>query len=76
MTIHITIDTDNAAFGDNPELEVARILNDLADRVLGPLGLGDRTLRDYYGNTVGTFFLAEHVSVISVAVPPTSTEES
>ena len=52
----IEIETDNAAFGDEPGVEVARILRDLATRIaeehVADLPHGLR-LRDLNGNTVG-----------------------
>lgn len=55
--IVITIDTDNQAFADSEQLEVARILNTLADR-LDKHGLPspDHTMRllDINGNIVGS----------------------
>lgn len=45
--------TDNAAFADDPDGEVARILRDVADRVEG--GQEDGAVRDINGNTVGSF---------------------
>lgn len=55
MTITIRIKTDNAAFEDDKQGEVTRILTDYLEEVkrLGVLRLGDVTLRDYNGNTVG-----------------------
>lgn len=48
----VEINTDNAAFGDNPELELSRILGELADTVAeNPLEV--ISLRDVNGNTVG-----------------------
>ena len=55
--ITITIHTDNAAFGDAPEFEVARILRELSRR-LGDR-LTDTTIRDLNGNRVGTVTLSE-----------------
>lgn len=48
----ITIRTDNAAFEDSPETEVARILRKLADDIEAR-GLDSYTLRDINGNRVG-----------------------
>jgi len=51
----IRIETDNAAFGDRPEYETARILRRLADRMENT-GLPDAEgipLRDINGNRVG-----------------------
>jgi hypothetical protein len=54
--ITITIETDNAAFEDNREAEVARILADYARRLadgLANLPLTTQPLRDINGNTCG-----------------------
>jgi hypothetical protein len=55
MKVTIKIDCANAAFEDDPALEVARILEDLAHRAgLGGLSPGDRLKAiDVNGNTVG-----------------------
>lgn len=51
-TFRVSIDTDNAAFGDAPELELSRILSELASDVAeNPLEV--ITLKDENGNTVG-----------------------
>ncbi len=55
MDINIHIECDNAAFdedGAGPSQEVARILHDLVNKILSG-GIGDRSLRDINGNTVG-----------------------
>ncbi len=52
---NITIETENAAFGETGELtgfEVARILHRLADDVKN-MGLCEYVLRDINGNRVG-----------------------
>jgi hypothetical protein len=49
----VKIDTGNAAFGDSPEYEIARILRALADKVENT-GRLDWGLMDYCGNTVGS----------------------
>jgi hypothetical protein len=52
-TLRITIKMDNAAFGDEPMTEAARILRVLS-RDLEYTGILDRfVLRDLNGNTVG-----------------------
>ncbi|WP_372395284.1 hypothetical protein ABMY26_06660 (plasmid) [Azospirillum sp. HJ39] len=51
----MTIDTGNAAFGDAPEYEVARILRAIADKVEG--GWLEGKAIDINGNTVGEFKL-------------------
>lgn len=56
MNITIIINTDNAAFEDDPTIEVARILYDLAERVEGHPHFSpghDQPLRDINGNEVG-----------------------
>jgi len=58
MTITIVIETDNAAFEEDLNAEVARILEKLADYLrrneqLEP-GFGDLKLFDYNGKKVGT----------------------
>lgn len=57
MKLVITIETDNDAFADFPELEVSRILNRLMLKLRGySLGHLDGTvLHDANGNDVGTF---------------------
>ncbi len=50
--ITITINTDNAAFGEYPGEEVARILRKAAQRVEDN-GPSDFPLMDYNGNRVG-----------------------
>ena len=50
--ITITIETGNAAFGDDPAFEVSRILSTIIDD-LG-WGLESRKLRDINGNIVGS----------------------
>jgi len=55
--ITITIETENAAFDPDPEVEVARILKDLATK-LDRSELPDE-LRDYNGNKVGTVEVTE-----------------
>jgi len=54
-TFRLEIETDNDAFGENPEGEVGRILQDVASR----LAWGDAdaqasaSIRDFNGNRVG-----------------------
>lgn len=61
MTAKITIEMDNAAFGDSDEPchgpELARILEQLAHNIGGEADLEGYTmvLRDINGNRVGTF---------------------
>jgi len=49
----IMIKTDNEAFGEFPEVEVARILRKLADKIETNGGLDDVSLMDVNGNKVG-----------------------
>lgn len=59
-TFTVKIDTDNAAFGDAWQLETARILRDIADRLeAGEQFTHYQTLRDVNGNEVGR---AKHVT--------------
>jgi len=51
-TYTIRIECDNAAFDDDPSVEVVRILRRLADR-LEINGLEDVRLMDFNGNHVG-----------------------
>lgn len=54
----LSFDTDNAAFDDMPELEIARILRDIANRVeSGEVSGYHKALnvRDINGNVIGTF---------------------
>ena len=59
MKVTITISCDNAAFGEEPELEVARILKDLSDDfelstdVVADFA-HDPVLLDINGNNVGS----------------------
>ena len=61
MKVTIEINCDNAAFGDNPEYEAGRILEEFGGKIRkGYLafaayanGLDVVTLRDINGNTVG-----------------------
>ena len=48
----IELNTDNAAFGDEPEYEVGRILRQIV-RSIESDGLTDQSLYDYNGNSVG-----------------------
>lgn len=56
MEFVITISMNNAAFEEQPNLELARILRKLADRLETewPLPDGTCVLRDINGNSVGT----------------------
>lgn len=55
-TLRIEVGVTNAAFEDGRDIEVARILRQLADRLEegGVLGRTRVMLRDFNGNTVGT----------------------
>jgi hypothetical protein len=64
MLIRLEIQTDNDAFQEEQEAEVARILRALADTLEREGDLADSlllgvTLRDINGNPVGKAFLAE-----------------
>jgi hypothetical protein len=55
MRLELKIRCDNAAFEENPREEVARILREVADKLVGEFSYGDfyETLRDINGNDVG-----------------------
>lgn len=57
----LTIDTDNAAFGDSPEErreEISRILRDIATTIArDPWGSG--TIWDANGNNVGEYGMSD-----------------
>lgn len=56
MQCRLTVNMDNAAFGDNPTeagYELMRILEECRTRI-GLEGVADRSIRDCNGNTVGT----------------------
>ena len=55
----LRISTDNEAFSDNEDAEVARILRAVAERVLD--GHGEGKCLDFNGNTVGRFGLRRRV---------------
>jgi len=61
MNITITINTDNAAFSDWPEDEVASILDKLSYKLRedGADAVDDLPLKDYNGNTVGKVTLSD-----------------
>lgn len=54
----VEIETDNDAFAEDREEEVARILYALTGQLRSGIGKGDRSypLRDLNGNTVGQAF--------------------
>jgi len=53
MTLTIKIDLDNAAFDDDGDVEIIRILDTLSDRLPYPLQPVSIPLRDASGNKVG-----------------------
>lgn len=56
MRFKVTIDCDNAAFGDDPAIEVARILRELSQEVDDGTPVpprGAKRLHDFNGNRVG-----------------------
>lgn len=53
MQFSMKFKMDNAAFGDEPGFEVARILREVGERV--GHGACDGNIRDANGNTVGTW---------------------
>lgn len=57
MAFKMEFSTGNAAFGDEDNYEVARILRKVADQVI--LGETEGIARDINGNTVGEWSLTE-----------------
>ena len=58
MRISIEINTENAAFADNENQEIARILQDLANKINHSYPISEneiQSLRDYNGNKIGFF---------------------
>ncbi len=53
MDFEITFSIDNAAFGDCPMDEAARILRDIAQKLEGGQNAGN--IRDINGNTIGQY---------------------
>lgn len=54
MRFTVTFACDNAAFGDEPETEIVRILNEIAARVEREgIQDADDAIFDCYGNRVG-----------------------
>ena len=53
MKVKIEINCDNAAFDDDADYEVSRILEELSDDILQDTLLTDRKLYDINGNKVG-----------------------
>jgi hypothetical protein len=56
--VTITINCGNAAFGDEPEVEVARILRAMADEMTDRGVIYDRPITDLNGNKVGELKVA------------------
>jgi len=54
MELEIRIESENAEFTENAELETARILHDIADRIEN--GYGGGSCMDINGNKVGTWY--------------------
>lgn len=54
----LEIETDNAAFEDGAELEIARILRNVAERLEYLDGLREGNARDINGNRVGRWELS------------------
>lgn len=59
MRVNITIECDNDAFHPSQSNELARILQDAADRVLLEGTVGERPLLDLNGNTVGRLMVVQ-----------------
>jgi len=57
MSFRLEFETGNAAFGDQPAIEVARLLRQTADGVAG--GFKSGPVADINGNTVGSWYLGE-----------------
>jgi len=53
MRVEVMFETENAAFGEFPEVEAARLLRRAADRVVVGLEFGATPLLDSNGNRVG-----------------------
>lgn len=71
MKIQITIETDNAAFEDDPS-ELARILETVAAKTEG-LEPGEKAnLRDINGNTVGTVRIEDEDAEPAAPLRPSS----
>lgn len=54
MKFSIKIDSDNAAFADDPMAEIARILRETADRIDNGTVYSSHPVGDINGNMVGT----------------------
>lgn len=57
MKIEININTDNAAFQEEKDQEVERLLLEAVNKITD--GFGHGYLRDYNGNRVGEFNIKE-----------------
>jgi len=53
MKLKLSLNTDNAAFDDNPQAEMARILRDAAHMIEADAGLTFTVLLDFNGNRCG-----------------------
>ena len=60
MKFTLSFSTDNDAFYDDENGEIARILRDLADRIdRGDIAFLHRNILDGNGNIIGTYVLKE-----------------
>jgi hypothetical protein len=60
MKFTLSFNTDNDAFYDDENGEIARILRDLADRIdRGDIASQHRNASDRNGNIIGTYVLKE-----------------
>lgn len=59
VTFKLEIACDNAAFEDEPHLQIADILRDVANRIANGGDPIEGTVRDVNGNTVGRFRMVE-----------------
>ena len=55
MKFELELKCDNAAFGENPEFEVKRILHKIAEKSLYISGYCVKSIVDANGNKVGTY---------------------
>lgn len=61
-TLNLRFDIGNAAFGEFPQVEVSRILRELADKIEErglPGGLSCLAARDFNGNRIGALTVEE-----------------
>lgn len=63
MEFGLTIDIDNEAFQPYPADEVARILGGIVETIVDSGVIGDMTLVDSNGNTVGKMYVKESPEV-------------